>query len=172
MLSSSYCHSEHEQQTEGNSSVEQVWREVSMLFLCIHVIKYSHYLFKINCSAITMGMWPVIQMVKPCSLRKVKKETPYFLRWVWAFKIQSLLPALDTGNVKMQKFRMRLSHACFWFGRQLRKGYITGWKGLSCTIRPLKEDLESLQSSATFLKCQYQVFCTLVLQKERYSEMS
>lgn len=155
MLSPSYCHSKHEQQTEGNSLGEPFWGEVSMLFLCIHVIKYNHYIFKINCSAITMGMWSAIQILKPWSLRKEKKETPYFLRWVCVFRVQSLLPALDNGNVKMQNFRMRLLHACFWFGRQRMKGYSTGWKGLSCTIKPLKEDFESLQSSAAFLKCRY-----------------
>lgn len=46
---------------------------------------------------------------------------------------------------------MRLSHACFWFGRQLMMG-TTGWKDLSCTINPPKEDFESIQSSVAFFE--------------------
>jgi len=38
-----------------------------------------------------------------------------------------------------------------------------GWKDLSFTIKLPKEDFEFIQSSVAVLKCQYQVFCTLLL---------
>lgn len=48
-----------------------------------------------------------------------KQETWMSLTSV--FGIHYSLTALNTENVKMQNFRMRLSHACFLFGRQLMK---------------------------------------------------
>lgn len=54
-----------------------------------------------------------------------------------AFGIHFSLPVLNTGNVKMQNFRMRLSHTCFLFGRQLMKGTV-GKMGEKRTLTPFK----------------------------------
>lgn len=121
------------------------------------MIKYSHYLFKINCSAITTVMGSVIQHLKPSSLRTENKKLLIYLDESDFSVRNSLfsLPALNTGNVKMQNFRMRLSRACFLFGRRLMKG-TAGWKD------GRKEDFESIQCSSAFFKISLSDFLHLL----------